>query len=77
MSRLMETRLRKLEGQRKARPELKCFWKLPGETWEQLRERARAWQAEKPETRWPTPQLVGLRDGEERLDLDQPRRFHE
>ncbi len=62
MTKAMKERLRKLEGRRKAAPELKCFWQAEGETWDQFRERARAWQAEKPETRWPSPLLVGRRE---------------
>ena len=48
MTKAMKERLRKLEGRRKATPELRCFWQAEGETWDQFRERARAWQAEKP-----------------------------
>ena len=53
MSRLMETRLRKLEGQRKARPELCSFTQDPGETPERLKARARRWQTEKPNRMTP------------------------
>lgn len=56
MSRLVETRLRKLEGQRKARPELRSFCQEPGESPEQLRARARRWQTEKPNRM--TPRLI-------------------
>lgn len=61
MTKAMDARLRKLESKTKPTPELKCFWQARGETWEQLQERARAWQAESPETRWPSPYLVGRR----------------
>lgn len=54
--RILQTRLRKLEAQRKARPELRSFCQEPGETPEQLRERARRWQAEKPNRL--TPRIV-------------------
>lgn len=56
MSRLMESRLRKLEGQRKARPELRSFTQEPGETPEQLRARARQWQTGKPNRM--TPRII-------------------
>ena len=49
MSRAILSRLRKLEGQRKARPELRTFVQEPGETPEGLRTRARRWQQEGPD----------------------------
>lgn len=73
---LILRRLEKLEARRKPTPEVRCFWKQPGESWEEVRARARAWRAEDPARRWPEPLIFGLRDGDE-IEPNPARRFHE
>ena len=62
MSRDTIKRILALESHSHGRPELKSMVMQPGESWSELKARARAWQAERPRTRTLSVRLVGIQE---------------